>query len=985
MKDHTKKQIRVYALLLALLLIAGVILAQVQYGLFKNKDLEEGGLKLGSVTEVMQTFEDKRQKAGDSFENHLEENLLFMTVVLRDEVAEDGFAGQRLYEDGAVLELQGEKVLWPEEMPDAFRVLSAEDVRACGRVEADVSIPEGSDGELTAHFIFRTGQIDGDYYYTQWTNASEILSNQAAYLSTDSFLDRAEEIFGGALLLVSTEDSSLAILHGSSVYPEAESAADLGFTAETISEKQAVVEINHRKILCNYADSEDGGETLIYLRPVSGLVRNALLHTAMILISMGIILGTMIHYIFAVKKYVREHRLSANLSKRYKPDSFRRILIMGGITGAAIIFFTAFVFLSIGSIHTESISSADTMNELTGYLQDVTKARSEYDSRQATEWDVYQANRIARMISEKPERAGSERLQEYCAVFGIDWIMLFDARGKETATNSGLTGMTLDDFENAGDYKRLLKGDSFVVHESGAGLPENLTRQILGVTVPNESGNAGETQGALILAGIPTIRKDANVLSEDDFRMPDTKDRICLVADPETGEILRSSKKDMEGKNVARAGLPEKSLQDGFSDFAMVNGVSSYVTTRRQGDQVFMYILSKALAFRDTLTAALCALAAFIVISWIAVTLSMKDYSQENFEKWTNEAELPDEDLEQDVEDRQEGRLAPNYAELLIGVRKTKWKDMTPDVQTGLILKISNLLLVLIPALFMLGGGGMGTGESSLLSYILYGDWARGLNIFSLCGIVIVITGGMTILLFSNILLSLIAGFAGKTWETVCRILYNVLRYIVFLVVIYYVFEYAGISMSTYIASLSLISIALSLGSKDMVSDILAGVLILFERQFKVGDIVEIDKVKGKVMEIGVRSTKLLCDGNDIRFMSNSSIRNVVNKSQRISACMSELSVVTLKSIEEMEDLFNRELPEIGKKDSRIMGDLMLAGIARVTGGGKADSNKTITVRVSYECREKDSDAVKDFVNRELYLLCERENIQISNQLRSIV
>ena len=180
-----------------------------------------------------------------------------------------------------------------------------------------------------------------------------------------------------------------------------------------------------------------------------------------------------------------------------------------------------------------------------------------------------------------------------------------------------------------------------------------------------------------------------------------------------------------------------------------------------------------------------------------------------------------------------------------------------------------------------------------------------------------------------------------------------------------------GIAMSVYIASLSVISLAISLGSRDMVEDILSGLLMLFERQIKVGDIVEIDGCRGQVQEIGIRSTKLLCDGNDVRFLSNSGIRSIVNKSMRVSILTLSVSMVTDQSLEYVEDL-----PEIQKKENRILGDLTLDGISSVTGGGKSGI-RTVGVRFSCRCQERDQKAIQDNISRQIFFLCERENIEL--------
>ena len=223
----------------------------------------------------------------------------------------------------------------------------------------------------------------------------------------------------------------------------------------------------------------------------------------------------------------------------------------------------------------------------------------------------------------------------------------------------------------------------------------------------------------------------------------------------------------------------------------------------------------------------------------------------------------------------------------------------------------------------------------------------------------------------------MIAGFCGKGGDTVCRMIYSFCRYVVAITVIYYIFEYIGLSLSAYFASMGTVSLAVSLGSKDMIADIFAGIMILFEHQFQVGDSVDLDGCKGVVLEMGVRSTKLLTTDNDIRFISNSKIRSVLNKSRVLSTCRAEFTVVTGEPLEKVEGRFDEALSEIGKKNGKIVGGLRLEGISRVSGGGRPDRDKIVSVRVKCSCRELDYEDVRNFINREVYLFCERANIEV--------
>ena len=85
----------------------------------------------------------------------------------------------------------------------------------------------------------------------------------------------------------------------------------------------------------------------------------------------------------------------------------------------------------------------------------------------------------------------------------------------------------------------------------------------------------------------------------------------------------------------------------------------------------------------------------------------------------------------------------------------------------------------------------------------------------------------------------------------------NVLKYIVYFTALGYILNELGVKYTTFLASLSLVGIAVGFGSQGLVQDVVTGFFILFEDQFSVGDMVEISGQVGIVEEIGLRTTRL--------------------------------------------------------------------------------------------------------------------------------
>jgi len=871
-------------------------------------------------------------------------------------------------------------------IPDGFDVLSAGDLRQGRQVEARVA----SDSDSAAsdayqkRILINAGRIGGDCYYVDWIEVDDASGNQLAGLSDREFLTNIARAFDGALLMVSTEEESLPLIQESEAYPGAANAVDLGFTWDTIARRSANVEIAGAPSMCVYSELADGSAVLIHVKPLKDLFMRCLPHVILVEVSALIIIVTLCQYLLSVFRYVGSHRLTKKQLRSYHSKQLRRTVIAAGLTGALIIFISSAAFQTLDALYEESVVGAKAFNQLFEQLQTATMERLAYEKQREADWRVAYGEQIAELIAQNPEAGSREKLQEYCDRASLDFIMLFDSDGRETACNADYAGFTMDSGlgENSRDFRRLLLGVPSVVHDVSTDAVTGLTRQYIGVTLPAASGAGNAPHGALIMAINPSQFRMSDEEITRRLHLIESRDILVCYAEPETGRVLYANNASMPGKTLMEYGLSEKSLTDGYTDFVTLKGVQSYLTTVKRSDVVFVYIIKNSMLFSNTLPASLASTIAYLLVLSVVIIICMRKYDESAFGECVSEAEggSGDEDdtaAQASVEPDEE---APHgLSELVVSKdrKKIPKEDRTPESRVRSALKFDIILLILLPALFGLKDSGASVGNGTLLQFLLYGDWSRGLNLFALCSIIIVLITGVVLVMLSNAILSLIAGFTGKGGETFCRLLYSLVNYIVVLGFLYYLFDYIGLPISTYIASLSVVSLALSLGAKDMVSDILAGLLIVFEGQFQVGDVVEIDGVEGEALEIGVCSTRLLNDHNDIQYFANSSIRSIVNKSKRDSTYTMELSLMSQDALEEVEALFRRTLPDIGKGVNTIISGPRLKDIAILSSMGHSQNGKLYRVRIKTVCKTEDYDAVSDFVRREVFLLCERENIML--------
>jgi small-conductance mechanosensitive channel len=85
-----------------------------------------------------------------------------------------------------------------------------------------------------------------------------------------------------------------------------------------------------------------------------------------------------------------------------------------------------------------------------------------------------------------------------------------------------------------------------------------------------------------------------------------------------------------------------------------------------------------------------------------------------------------------------------------------------------------------------------------------------------------------------------------------------------------------GIDVSALTAALGLGGLALTFAAQDTISDAIAGIIILVDRPFRVGDRIEIQGAGtwGDVIDIGLRSTRILTRDNRVIILPNSIVGN---------------------------------------------------------------------------------------------------------------
>jgi moderate conductance mechanosensitive channel len=113
---------------------------------------------------------------------------------------------------------------------------------------------------------------------------------------------------------------------------------------------------------------------------------------------------------------------------------------------------------------------------------------------------------------------------------------------------------------------------------------------------------------------------------------------------------------------------------------------------------------------------------------------------------------------------------------------------------------------------------------------------------------------------------------------TLIQLIANTVTSIMYFFAVGLLLEEFGVNLTAYLASASIVGLAISFGSQGLVQDMVIGLTLIFSDAMDVGDMVEIAGtvvVVGRVEEIGLRFTKLTNFYNQKVFIPNRTIANV--------------------------------------------------------------------------------------------------------------
>ena len=718
---------------------------------------------------------------------------------------------------------------------------------------------------------------------------------------------------------------------------------------------QQTVSLNGMKICC----ATD-------LAPTYRSMRTYSLVLAVFLFFLMILQGA---YVF----YNRQYRDAGVKSASYSANAvgYKTVIvgILGAICAAGFTYYTNTMYsLSNFIVNTDGIISM--LGDFKAFRESINTSIEDIYSNQY----VLSANAISNFLSEFPQFQNKRTLKDIADIYGIRYIVLYDMDGLETVASNTFTNLDIKESEIE-DFPKLVNGRLLVIGPLVKDELLGTSIKPIGVLLKEKTeGNpigiqeAGfDAKGMEGMLGFMTMDRIIN-------QMIAAGNTSIFIIDSETKELVYSPNRDTIGESCLNFGFREEQLKENYTGTVVFDGQPFYVTSRSFENSIVYggvpYITVFVGRFPITAAASLLAL-----LNFLAILRYMRPkrigYDRVVYAGKRESIVIPPElryeyynpDLRTgmfELSDKKKYTFSLRYL-------FRRWKKKVPEQK---VLSLLRLILLLVGC-YLIYSYYAGSGITSVINYSMDSSRGIGFNVYALTSILVIIAVGFISVSIVVAILDLLTQLVQPRGETICRLLKSTIELFSALVIIYFCLARLGFDIKMLVASAGLMGLVISMGARDLIVDILAGLFIIFEGDFEVGDIISVGNFTGTVREIGIRTTKIVSWDKNIKIENNRNLSSVINLSDKNSFAVIDFSVPGSVDIGAMEEILNTGLAEAKKKYPQLLGTPYFKGVQKISGS-------RLECRIVAEVAERYRVMTVEQLNEEVNAILKENGIPLS-------
>lgn len=154
--------------------------------------------------------------------------------------------------------------------------------------------------------------------------------------------------------------------------------------------------------------------------------------------------------------------------------------------------------------------------------------------------------------------------------------------------------------------------------------------------------------------------------------------------------------------------------------------------------------------------------------------------------------------------------------------------------------------------------------------------------------------------------LYLTAEAAQKRADTLIRIFGGVFNVMVIVVAVLMVLQEVGIPIGPLLAGAGIVGLAIGFGGQYLIRDLIAGVFIILESQYRIGDVVSLDGTAGLVEDISLRKTTLRNLDGVVHHVPHGEVKQVSNLSKDFARVNLNVGISYSSDLQRVIDVVNK-------------------------------------------------------------------------------
>lgn len=170
--------------------------------------------------------------------------------------------------------------------------------------------------------------------------------------------------------------------------------------------------------------------------------------------------------------------------------------------------------------------------------------------------------------------------------------------------------------------------------------------------------------------------------------------------------------------------------------------------------------------------------------------------------------------------------------------------------------------------------------------------------------------------------------------KTIMGLINNLIKYFILIVAVLMILNIYGINTTALVTSLGVVGLVAGLAVQDSLKDFVSGITIIIENQYAVGDTVTINGLKGEVIGLGMKTTKLKTAIGDTCFIANRNIVDVINHSMNNSLAVVLVQVAYEDDIDKAEQILENLCQLLSKELPYLKGEVTLLGVEDLAASG---------------------------------------------------